>query len=373
MVSKSIEAMQGLSFSQFGLPLKWIGLTTFCGDSASPAQANDVSICRHYGVRMKNIMRQHLLSFAALALSACSLDNQPPELTPSCPVSLFILGVAQDAGKPQIGNPDDPAWADASLRRLSTSIALIDRRGDTPKRWLFEATPDIKEQLHRLNAAAPAERTLDLGGVFLTHAHMGHYAGLMMFGHEAAGAQNIQVFAMPRMNDYLTANGPWDQLLRKHNIFIAIMHDGEAEQLAGDIAVTPFLVPHRQEYSEVAGFRIEGPEKSAIFIPDIDSWEDWDAEGTRIEDKIAEADIALLDATFFANGEIPGRDMSGFPHPLVSHSMDRFEDLPVAEKKKVWFIHMNHTNPLLNPNAPERAQVQKAGFNIAEEGDKICL
>lgn len=308
-----------------------------------------------------------------ILLAACSAEKEMRASALQCEVSLLVLGVAQDAGRPQIGNPADPAWEDPSLRRLATSIALIDRRGEKTRRWLFEATPDIKEQLHRLNEAAPAERPLDLAGVFLTHAHIGHYAGLMMFGHEAAGAQNIQVFAMPRMNDYLSANGPWDQLLRKHNIFVAIMSENEPEQLAEDIAVTPFLVPHRQEYSEVAGFKIEGPEKTAIFIPDIDSWEEWDDEGVAIEDKIAEVDIALLDATFYANGEIPGRDMSGFPHPFVSHSMERFADLPASEKQKVRFIHMNHTNPLLNPDAPERDAVAKAGLQIADEGDEICL
>lgn len=317
-------------------------------------------------------MKRICVVAAATFLAACSFQREQAAEA-QCDVSLLILGVAQDAGKPQIGNPDDAAWTDSSLRRLATSMALIDRRGERTRRWLFEATPDIKEQLYRLNKAAPAERPLDIAGIFITHAHIGHYAGLMLFGHEAAGAQNIQVFAMPRMNDYLSANGPWDQLLRLHNIYIAIMSESEAEQLAEDISVTPFLVPHRQEYSEVVGFEIQGPQKTALFIPDIDSWEEWDGEGTRIEDRIAEADIALLDATFYANGEIPGRDMSGFPHPFVSHSMERFAALPASEKQKIRFIHMNHTNPLLDPKAPERAVVKKAGFNIAEEGEEICL
>jgi len=137
--------------------------------------------------------------------------------------------------------------------------------------------------------------------------------------------------------------------------------------------VTPFLVPHRQEFSEVAGFRIEGPEKSALFIPDIDSWEYWDAAGVKIEDRIAEADFAFLDATFYSGDELPGRDMSKIPHPTVVHSMQRFSALDAAEKSKVHFIHMNHTNPLLNPNAPQRNTVTKAGFHIADEGDEICL
>lgn len=313
------------------------------------------------------------ISALFLGLTACAQPLEEQAAAPQCDVSLLVLGVAQDAGKPQIGNPGDPAWDDPALKKLPTSLALIDRRSDIPKRWLFEATPAIAAQLQRLDEAAPVVRSIGLDGVFITHAHIGHYAGLLMLGHEAAGAENVTVYAMPRMADFLAQNGPWSQLVRYHNIILAIMSESEPEQISADITVKPFLVPHRQEFSEVAGFQIEGPNKTALFIPDIDSWEDWDAEGTRIEGMIEGADIAYLDATFFADGEIPGRDMSGFPHPFVSHSIERFKTLRDAEKAKIRFIHMNHTNPLLTPNAAERETVVKAGFNIAEEGETICL
>ena len=309
---------------------------------------------------------------AAILVAACARDV-PAAPTPVCDVSLLVLGVAQDGGKPQLGNPLDPAWEDPTLRRLATSIAVVDRRGDTPKRWLFEATPDIKEQLHALNLAAPVETPSSVDGIFITHAHIGHYAGLMMFGHEAVGAKNLPVYVMPRMSSFLSENGPWSQLVRYFNIILAIMEDGEPEVIAEGLSVTPFLVPHRQEFSEVVGFKIEGPAKSALFLPDIDAWEDWDAQGTRIEDAIADIDFAYLDATFFANGEIPGRDMSGFPHPFVTHSMERFAPLSAEDKAKVHFIHMNHTNPLHLPDSKERETVLQSGFNIAEEGDEICL
>lgn len=314
-----------------------------------------------------------ILAGLLLSLACACSPQQETANAPQCDVSLLVLGVAQDAGKPQIANPSDPAWNDPSLRRLAASLALIDRRSGQNKRWLFEATPDIKEQLQIVDKAAPVERPVGVDGVFITHAHIGHYVGLTMFGHEAAGAQNILVYVMPRMADFLAQNGPWDQLLRYHNIILAIMAENEPEKITDGITVTPFLVPHRQEYSEVAGYKIDGPEKSALFIPDIDSWEDWDAAGTRIEDMLAGVDIAYLDGSFYANGEIPGRDMSGFPHPFVSHSMARFEDLPAKEKAKVRFIHMNHTNPLHRPDAPERKKVRAAGFHIAEEGEEFCL
>lgn len=313
--------------------------------------------------------------FAATALAAmlasCTRDGAPGQAF--CDVSLIVLGVAQDGGKPQLGQSGDPAWDDPARRKHATSMALVDRRGGETRRWLFEATPDIREQLHRLDRAAPASDGIGLEGVFLTHAHVGHYAGLVFFGHESAGAQWLRVYAMPRMAQYLASNGPWSQLVRRENVILAIMTAGEAETLAESLTATPLPVPHRQEYSEVVAFRIEGPSRRALFLPDIDSFEAWDKEGVKIEDEIARVDFAYLDATFFAEGEIPGRDMSGFPHPFVARSMERFATLPAGERGKIRFIHMNHTNPLLDTASRERAAVKKAGFEVAEEGEEICL
>lgn len=308
-----------------------------------------------------------LASGVAVAASALAATAET-----DCSVSLHVLGVAQDGGKPQIGNPDDPAWSNPALRRHATSLAIVDRRQEWPRRWLFEATPDVKDQFHVLDQIAPSP-SVPLNGIFLTHAHIGHYAGLMLFGHESMGAQSIPVYVMPRMAGFLRDNGPWSQLVAYNNIVITELHETQAVELAQGITVTPLLVPHRQEFSEVVGYKIRGAANTVLFIPDIDSWEEWDALGVRIEDRIADVDIAYLDATFFANGEIPGRDMTGFPHPFVSHSMARFAALPADEKAKVRFIHMNHTNPLLDPDAQERTLVEDNGFGIAEEGDAVCL
>ncbi len=284
---------------------------------------------------------------------------------------LVVLGVAQDGGVPQAGTKAHPAWDDAALRRHVVSLALVDPA--TSQRWLFEATPDLREQLHQLDAVAPVAETPGLDGIFLTHAHMGHYTGLMYLGHESMGAQGVPVYALPRLRAYLGANGPWDQLVRYGNVALAPLEAGVPVRLNDRLTVTPFLVPHRQEYSEVAGYRIDGPERSVLFIPDIDRWEQWDAEGTRIEDLIAQVDVAYLDGTFFANGEIPGRDMSTFPHPFITHSMARFRGLPPAERARIRFIHLNHTNPALRPDSDARRAVEAQGFRVAEEGERVAL
>jgi pyrroloquinoline quinone biosynthesis protein B len=202
---------------------------------------------------------------------------------------------------------------------------------------------------------------------------MGHYTGLMFLGYESLGARGVPVYAMQRMREFLSSNGPWDQLVRYDNLVLQPLSDGTPVRLGQQLTVTPFLVPHRQEYSEVVGFRIDGPNRSVLFIPDIDSWEDWDDTGTSIEDMITSVDVAYLDGTFYAEGELPGRDMSDIPHPLITHSMDRFRDLPAAEKAKVRFIHLNHTNPAIWLDSEARDSITRNGYLVADEGERVDL
>ena len=303
---------------------------------------------------------------AALVLFAAAA---PSAAAPAGKTWLYVLGIAQDAGYPQTGCYLPHCMApreDPSLRRLATSIALVDE--GSASKYLFEATPDINEQLYRLHRVAPDEHYM-LGGVFLTHAHIGHYTGLMQFGHEAMGARGIEVYAMPRMRAFLSRNGPWSQLVDYGNIVLRPAETGRVE-LAPGVSVSAFVVPHRDEFSETVGYRIHGPGKSALFVPDIDKWSEWHED---IRDLVREVDYALLDATFYADGEIPGRDMSEVPHPFVAESMALFESLSDEEKKRIIFIHMNHTNPLLRDGSPERRVVNDAGFRVAFEGMRLEL
>ena len=300
------------------------------------------------------------IGFLVSSFTATAGNNDP---------YLYILGVAQDAGYPQTGCYEAhcmPGWQDASLRRSAVSLGLIDPVSN--KKYMFDATPGFPAQLYELEMEAPSGR-YQLAGIFLTHAHIGHYTGLMFLGHEAMGASNVPVYAMPRMSAYLKDNGPWSQLVSYKNIVLTPLQDDKTVSL-GSLRVTPFLVPHRDEYSETVGYRIDGPNKSALFIPDINKWLEWP---TNLAELIKTVDYALIDATFYADGELPGRDMSKVPHPFVTESMELLEDLVVEERNKVWFIHMNHTNPLLNTQSKESKSVQSKGFNVAVEGIRLIL
>lgn len=284
---------------------------------------------------------------------------------------VMVLGIAQDAGYPQAAckkNCCAAAWQQRSLRRHATSIAIIDPQ--SRQRWLIEATPDFKLQLKMLDNIFEVSPAPGLEGIFLTHAHIGHYTGLMHLGRETLSAASVPVYAMPRMKTFLERNGPWEQLVRLKNISLKALSDRQSLKLNDRLSISPFLVPHRDEYSETVGYRIQGPQKSLIFIPDIDKWERWEQP---IEDLITANDYALLDATFYADGEIPGRDMAEIPHPFISESMSRFEKMPSAEKSKIRFIHLNHTNPALQPGSPARKLIQRKGYKVAREGEKLEL
>ena len=313
------------------------------------------------------IFRAALLLISGLmVISAVAAEPEP--VSPNPPY-LFVLGVAQDAGYPQAGCYQPHCmrgWENLELRRGATSIALVDPAAKA--KYLFDATPNLPEQLYALEEEAPSAQ-YSLAGVFLTHAHIGHYAGLMFFGHEAMGGKQIPVYAMPRMQNYLITNGPWSQLVSYNNIALQTLQHNKPVEFA-NISVTPILVPHRDEFSETVGYVISTRHKSALFIPDINKWSVWETDLAEI---IQTVDYALLDATFFGDGELPGRDMSKVPHPLVTETMATLNHLSARQRNKVWFIHMNHTNPLLDPSSRESQLVRSAGYNIAEQGIRLPL
>jgi pyrroloquinoline quinone biosynthesis protein B len=208
-----------------------------------------------------------------------------------------------------------------------------------------------------------------IDGIFLTHAHIGHYTGLMYLSREAIGADSVPVFAMPRMQNFLQSNGPWSQLVELSNIELHSIENEDNLRLSDQLVVVPFLVPHRDEYSETVGYKIIGPNKTALFIPDINKWSLWEKS---IVEEIAKVDFAFLDATFYDSNEVK-RDMAEIPHPFVVETMQLFENADIREKRKITFIHFNHTNPLLDLNSPESELVLEKGFNIATFGEEFAL
>ena len=295
------------------------------------------------------------------------IHAQAPEGSIQSSQYITVLGIAQDGGYPQAGCTAEHClrhWRGEEDKRHVVSLGLTDQASG--QNWLFEATPDFTTQLQQLQQASGST---NLSGIFLTHAHMGHYAGLLQLGREAMGAKGIPVYVMPRMKKFLENNAPWSQLVALGNIKLILMEQDTPIQLTPTLRVIPLQVPHRDEFSETVGFRIETSEKSLLFIPDIDKWPLWEKD---IRAEVARVEVALLDATFYQEGELPNRNMSEIPHPFVAETIALFSPLPAAEKRKVKFIHFNHTNPLML-EGPERDAVKQLGFEVATEGERIVL
>ena len=275
-----------------------------------------------------------------------------------------VLGIVQDAGYPHIGCEKDCCSVLSPGEYFVSCLGLVDKTNN--KRYLFDATPDIHNQLN-LVEKFPNGNIVD--GIFLTHAHIGHYTGLMYLGREGLGGDNIKVYALKRMVKFLTKNGPWDQLIKLNNISLQTISNNKFVKLSENILVIPIKVPHRDEYSETVGYKIIGKSKKLLFIPDIDKWDEWEKS---IVDEVKLVDYAFIDGTFY-NGSELNRDMSEIPHPSIEETLELFSNQPLAEKNKIYFIHINHTNPILTNKNGVRDLILNAGFNIAEKGLKLSL
>lgn len=306
----------------------------------------------------------YLAAFVWLLLFSSFRNGTPPE---SENPFVIVLGIAQDAGYPHAGCSKECCkrfYEGKEPKHLVSCLAVIDPVSH--QRFLFDCTPDFPAQLHLLDSIYPAEKMMD--GIFLTHAHIGHYSGLMYVGRESMNTKNIRVFAMPEMKAFLQNNGPWSLLVQLQNIELQPLKADSSIRLNERISVTPFLVPHRHEFSETVGYKISLEKKSIIFIPDIDKWSSWNHDLVQL---VKENDALFLDGTFFHDGEIAGRNMSEIPHPFMEETMKLLENLPANEKSKIHFIHLNHTNPALINGSDAQRAVERSGFSVAKELEKF--
>jgi pyrroloquinoline quinone biosynthesis protein B len=301
-------------------------------------------------------------------LSACQKTNTIKRNKPN-DVILKVLGTIQDGGIPHMGCNKVCClkyFKNNTFRVGVSSLGISNLKNET--NYLIDATPNINHQLKALiGTSNPSEK---LNGIFLTHAHMGHYSGLLNFGREAMNSKNIPLYLMPRFYNFIQDNGPWNQLVKLENVMLKRIYDREKITLESNLSITPIQVPHRDEYSETVGFLIEGNTKSALYIPDIDKWEKWN---NSIVELIKNVDYAFLDGTFYDEKEVNNRDISEIPHPFIIESLKLFNPLDKSEKNKIYFIHLNHTNPLLNSDSSEYNRVIREGFNVADPNMEFFL
>jgi pyrroloquinoline quinone biosynthesis protein B len=293
--------------------------------------------------------------------------NDLMDITPSSQFAV-VLGIAQDGGYPQPGCVSQCCVSfeeTGSIRRMPSCMGLIDRAEN--RRFMLDCTPQFSEQMTGFMRTSP---NTPLSGILLTHAHMGHYAGLVYLGKEAMCTHKLPLYTMPKMANFLSNNEPYASLIRNNNVVLVSISNGAPITLTSRITVTPYLVPHRGEYSETVCFLVQGPNQAILYLPDIDGWNAWSEQ---MEQLIKQVCWAYVDGTFYDAKECPERNVAKIPHPTVSQTMDTFKHLGTAEREKIRFGHLNHTNPLLIKESPASSAVLEAGYNLAREGEFIRL
>jgi len=266
---------------------------------------------------------------------------------------LILLGSGQDGGSPQMGSPS------AGTKRTASSVALV---SDLWPPVLFDASPDLRGQYvdhvadHQMLAGGDP-----FGAVFITHGHMGHYAGLLQFGKEAANTSETPLYGDATVLDFLGANEPWASLFANGNLTQRLIPADGVD--FGRIAVKAIAVPHRADFTATNAYSIcvDGS-PWALYVPDIDAWDLW-SEAT---DVVASHDLSLVDATFGSMDELPGRSIADIPHPLVGDTLTRFSE--VAHKTQMVLIHINHSNALNDSHSDLTAFALSTGFTIGADG-----
>ena len=313
---------------------------------------------------------------AATCLTGC-MSHVPGEMTEKSAIRprLRVLGTAQDGGFPHAACSCDRcelARRDPGTERLVASLALI---GTDGRVFLVDATPDIRRQLDRLRDLKPGAGRVNrapVDGVFLTHAHLGHYTGLGFLGFEAIHTKEIPIYATPRMASFLADNGPWSQLVEFRNILPVTLTPGEPLALDEQLSVTAFRVPHRDEFTDTVGFLFAGPTRRVFYVPDTDGWQHWKIPLEEWLDR-HRVNILIVDGTFFSMDELPGRDVSAIGHPLMIDTIERLQERVAAGTLRVFFTHFNHSNPVLDADGERRRQIEARGFEVLDDGLELAL
>ena len=277
-----------------------------------------------------------------------------------------LLGIAQDGGRPQ---PlcQKPCCANVGLdeRAFPTSMGIKFEDSST---HLFDATRNLGDQLNIWQENLPSH-------VWLTHAHFGHVDGLGLFGRETIGAKGIILHVSKQMQELIQATPQWAIMLEQGVFTLEVFATGEEISVESE-TIIPLLVPHRDEFSDMHAFIIRGKEKSLLYLPDHDTWEETlSLYGCKLIIEWFEKfniDTAFIDGTFWSQHELSGRSQEEVPHPPVSQTIAHLGSR-LPSDAEVFFIHLNHTNPLYDKSSSAFKTVESMGWKIGVQGMKVNL
>ncbi|MEU5304853.1 pyrroloquinoline quinone biosynthesis protein PqqB [Streptomyces noursei] len=299
-------------------------------------------------------------------------------------MQLRVLGTAAGGGVPQ-WNCACPGCAGARAhpdrRRRHASLAV---RADDDHWYLINATPDIADQIEHTPALhpGPGARRTPVAGIVLTDAELDHTLGLARLRE----ADRIEVLAADpvraalrerlRLDDVLTpyADLAWRELAAAPaplsagsdiEISAVPVSAKRPRYAAGSrtAATGPWVVALRLHDRRTGG--------TALYAPALADWPD------AFQAAVADADLVLLDGTFWDDEEprrsgFATRTATGMGHlPIDGPGGTARRLAPLAAR--CLYTHLNNTNPLVDPAAPQHQELAARGLAVAAEGMEIAL
>ena len=278
---------------------------------------------------------------------------------------VMILGIAQDGGVPHPGCYCDTCqfhW-DNQIILSPTSLAIFDEK----QLHLIDVTRNLDRQLRKVGDRKVTD-------IWLTHGHIGHVDGIGLFGKEVMNVKNVKLHASKSMIELIQDSPKWNKLIEDDILIPTQFNSNQSTKVSENLEITPIQVPHRDELTDTHAFMIKGPEKSVLYLPDHDSWEE--TLGLVRQDSVIEwfdslgVGTVFLDGTFWSKNELSRQNE--VPHPPVVDSLERLGNLS-GKELEVFFIHFNHTNPLLIPKSNEIKLLLDSGGRIPIEGQQFLL
>lgn len=293
---------------------------------------------------------------------------------------VVLLGTSAGGGFPQ--------WNCAC--RMCTSGApprdqdCIAISADGADWWLVNASPDIRTQLLRTPAlaAGPGPRETPIRGALLTDAELDHTLGLLTL----RGAAGLRVHApgavLHALRDGFAVHGITER-------YAAWEWTPVPSELGGlRVTVLP-VSDKRPKYCDevsvpgpwVVAYRFDDPVTGGalVYAPCLGTWPD------RFDEFSAGASCVLLDGTFYSPGEMAGathdgvgrgaqRAMGHVPIDGVDGSLARIGAYRAVYPGVRWvYVHLNNTNPVLDPASPAHAAVRAAGVELLPDGTELVL
>ncbi|MEU1623071.1 MBL fold metallo-hydrolase [Streptomyces sp. NPDC005722] len=297
---------------------------------------------------------------------------------------LRVLGTAAGGGLPQ-WNCACPGCSGArrhpTRRRLHDGLAV--HASDTGSWFLANATPDIAEQIEADTGLrpSPGHQRTPVVRVVLTDAELDHTLGLLRL-REAA---HIEVWATPQVRQALETRLHLDEILAHYTKLtwndLPLVRDGAPADIAGlHVSAVP-LSAKRPRYATDApahpawsvALHVRDPLTggTALYAPALATW------SADLAEQTAAADCVLIDGTFFDDDEprrtgISQRTASGMGHLPIDGPRGTARHLKHLAGR-CYYTHLNNTNPLTDPDAPQHAWLARLGLAVAEDKMVISL